>query len=180
MLAWKGSVRMRRRRTVMAALVALPLALGACGKSGDKAAPPPPKMDTPKDSAGEIVKALQEREPKLALAVLVTDDLINQTFECPGGELIKRLTTTRNDVPRRLEKLDKTATVRLGEFDKDGTEEKVLKPGETFEGCKVKATVTVHKSRLELEVTKDGKINYHREAWHFLRFGDEEKWYFFD
>jgi hypothetical protein len=161
-------------------MVAVVLALGACGKSADGPASEPPKMETPKASATWLAKAINDRKAAAGLALLPSDDAVRKALDCPGDEIVKRLTEQRAKAPKDFEKLPPDTTVALGAFDKEGTEEKILKPGETYEGCKTKIMVTVHKARLELQFTKGGKTDYDGETWTFLKFGEEEKWYFVD
>ncbi len=160
-------------------MVVLVLTLG-CGKDGGGGAPLPPKMDSPRATADAVAKAFGERSPQQALALMPTPELLKKHFECPDDSLGKRLTGKRDGAAKEFEKVPADMAIRVGEFDKQGTEEKLYKAGETYQGCKVLAPVTAHKSRLELHITKGGKTDYDGETWLFLKFGEEEKWYFFD
>lgn len=157
------------------------LTLGACGKGdGGGPASEPPKMETPKASAQSVTAAFKARSGPQALAIMPTAELLKKSFDCPGDELGKQLAGARDRVPKEFVQVPADMDVALGQFDKQGTEETVYKPGETFEGCKVKEAVTVHKSRLELQISKGGKTEYQNKTWRFFKFGTEEKWYFLD
>jgi hypothetical protein len=159
--------------------VVLALGLAGCGKGGESGtAPPPPKMDTPRATADAVAQAFKARSGKLAAALMPSDDQLKQAFGCPANELVTRLTGKRASAAKDFEKVPADMGVAVGEFDKQGTVEKLYKAGETYEGCKVKAPVTVHKSRLELAITKDGKVDYDGETWTFLKLAGDDKWYY--
>jgi hypothetical protein len=146
-----------------------------CDKGGSKG--PAPKIDTPRGVADGIMQAFKDRSAAEAVALLPSEDQLKQTFDCP--QMLDRLKQRKDSADKDFTQAPKDMTIELGAFDKFGTEEKLYKVNQEVDGCKVKAPVTVHTSKLELRMTKDGKTDFDNETWTFLKFGDEEKWYYF-
>jgi hypothetical protein len=155
--------------------VALVTGVVGCGKGGT--AGPPPKTDTPRAVADGIMQAFKDRSAAEAVALLPTEDQLKAAFDCP--QVLDRLKSRKDSADKDFAQAPKDMTIELGGFDKFGTEDKLIKAGQDWDGCKVNAPVTVHTSKLVLRMTKDGKTDFDNETWTFLKFGDEEKWYYF-
>lgn len=147
------------------------LVLAACDKGG---APPPPNLESPRTAAEATVTALMDPSGARLAAVLPSEDALQKTFDCPNGEMVKvRKTLAAPPAPAE------GTTLRLGAFDQQGTEEKLVKSGESFGGCQVKLPVNVHRSKLVLDVVRGAKTDYQDAFWTFFQFGAAGSWYYF-
>ncbi len=157
---------------------AMGLGVGCGKKDGAEGNSAPVNMETPRGTADGIVRAFNEKNPNLAVSLLPPVDLVKKTFDCPADELAKRLQQNKDGAAKAIGG-GAGGTMDIAAFDKSGTTEKQLRVGDDFQGCKVKALVTVHESKIDFRMTKDGKVDFDGETWTFLKFGDEAKWYYF-
>jgi hypothetical protein len=169
--------RSRRMRVVGVLLVAM--ATGACGKGGGAAATTTVNMESPRGTADGLVKAFGEHNANLAASLLPTPELLKASFECPEDQLVKAVQARRERATKEIGEAPKGVTMEIAAFDKSGSGERQLRVGDQWEGCKAKAGVTVHTSKVDLRLTQDGKVEFDGETWTFLKFGDEPKWYYF-
>jgi hypothetical protein len=159
-------------------LLGIALVVG-CGKGGGAATTTTVKMDTPRATADGLVKAVSERNANLAVSLLPPAELVKASFDCPEDQLNKAIQAKRESAAKEMADAPKGLAVDIAAFDKSGTQEKQLRIGDTWEGCKAKALVTVHASKIDLRMTQDGKTEFDGETWTFLKLGDDPKWYLF-
>jgi hypothetical protein len=166
----------RARSWVPPAGVVLALALAGCGKKTPEApAATPVKMENPRATADTLVAAYQQRNPELAVALLPPESLLRSSFDCPEDQLVKRVAKDKETAPGVFAK---ARPREIAAFDKSGTEHQQLRVGDEWRGCKAKAVIDVHNSKMDLRITEDGKTEFESETWTFLKFSEDPNWYY--
>ncbi len=147
--------------------------LGAC-KGGD-ASLPPPKMDTPRATADSVVAAVKARSVPGIVATMPTQEQLAKVLDCDVAAVAQKL---KERAERELAEVPEGNTLEIGGFDKFGSEDKAFRAGEDWDGCKVKAPFTVHKSKVELHLLHDTKTDFKDAMLRFAQFPGDEKWYY--
>src|SRR5262249_4660752 len=122
------------------------LAIIGCKGGGGSGDLPPAKMDTAKATAESLIVALKAKNLAAIQALLPGPDQLGKVLDCDVGAVATRL---KGEAEKELKDVPEGNTVELGAFDKFGSEEKAFKPGEDWQGCKLKAAWSVHKSKVE-------------------------------
>jgi hypothetical protein len=169
-----------RMKLLAVSILAVGLAVGlcACGKKEAPKAVPAVNMETPRGTADGLILAFQERSTPIALSTLPPDDVIKKNFDCPNDELVRIVKSRRDVAPKNFGEAPKDMTIDIGAFDKSGSSDQQLRPGDVFEGCKAKTLISIHNAKIDLRVTKDGQTKFEESTWTFLKFGEEPKWYY--
>ncbi len=155
----------------------LSLLVAACG--GEKKDSAGGAATTPKAAAELLAKSMSTGDLAAARSLIPPADKLAEAFECPGDRMAEQTKRDYDKVSEELAEIkEDKVTLAVGEFDKEGSKTLNLKPGDEHEGCKVKAPVTVHISKVTLSITHDGKTKPDGETWSFYQFGGDKNWYF--
>jgi hypothetical protein len=140
----------------------------------------PSDTSSPRAVAERVVAALDKGDAGAFLAVLPNDTDLERTFDCSRGNSLRgALQRRREDAPAEFAaRLHAGHRVRLMRFDQPGTSTVELVPGDTYQGCSVLQSVMVHRSRVELSLSKSGRMDLDQETWTFLRFSADGPWTF--
>lgn len=151
-------------------LVSWLLALVSCSS--------PSASNTPRAVADQVVAALDKGDAAAFLAVLPAETELTRTFDCGRNDTLRNaLQRRREDAPAEFAARRQAGhRVRLMQFDKAGTTTVELAPGDVFQGCNVLTSVTVHRSRVELSLSKSGRMDLDQETWTFVRFTVDGPW----
>ena len=135
---------------------------------------------SPRAVATLVVSALDKGDAAAFMGVLPTDSQLESTFDCGRtNQLLAALQRRREDAPAEFAARRQAGhRVRLVQFDRPGSATTTLEVGDVFHGCAARVPVTVHRSRIELSLSKAGRIDVDTETWTFLRFTPEGPWYF--
>lgn len=146
--------------------------LAACASPAD--------TSTPRAVAERVVAALDRGDAASFLANLPTDTDLERTFDCGrANSLLAATQRRREDAPAEFAARRQAGhKVRLVQFDQPGTQSVELLPGDVFHGCTVRQAVKVHRSRVELSLSKSGRMDLDQETWVFLRFTPDGPWTF--
>jgi hypothetical protein len=148
------------------------VALMGCGS--------PPDNATPRAVAERVVAALDAGDAGAFLDTLPSDADLERTFDCSRGNSLRgALQRRREDAPAEFAARRHAGhRVRLVRFDQAGTTSVELVPGDSFQGCTVLKAVMAHRSRVELSLSKSGRMDFDQETWTFLRFSADGPWTF--
>jgi len=166
------STRSIPRKSTFGPLVVCFALLAACQNQVDSS--------SPRAVATLVVTALDKGDAATFMGVLPSDSQLESTFDCgrtPQG--LASLQRRREDAPAEFAARRQAGhRVRLVHFDRPGSTTTTLEVGDVFHGCAARVPVTVHRSRIELSLSKSGRIDVDIETWTFLRFTPEGPWYF--
>lgn len=140
----------------------------------------PADMNTPRAVAERVAAALDRGDAGGFLAMLPADGDLERTFDCGRGDNLRAaVQRRREDAPAEFAARRQAGhRVRLVQFDQPGTQTVELLPGDVFHGCTVRQAVKVHRSRVELSLSKSGRMDLDQETWVFLRFTPDGPWNF--
>lgn len=163
------------RSTVLAlgSLLAVALlAANACGQAAD--------LRSPRAVAERLVAALDEGDATAFVELLPPDPLIAEAFDCGRTDHLRAaFQRRREDAPAEFAARRHAGhRVRLLQFDAPGSTTTPLELGDVFQGCAAKRPLTLHRARVELSLSKAGRMDIDTETWLFLRFTAEGPWYF--
>jgi hypothetical protein len=157
----------------LAPLALLPvLVLGAC-KGGDSL--PPAKMDTARSTADSVAAAFKAKSAAGLDALLPTAEQLAKVVDCDTAAVVQKL---KDKVEQDLKDVPDGTTVEIGVFDKFGTEDRQLKVGDDWDGCKVKTPFTIHRSKVELHLLHDNKTDFKDVLMPFAQLPDDPKFYY--
>lgn len=140
----------------------------------------PPDTSTPRAVADRVVTSLDRGDAAEFLTVLPAEADLAKTFDCGRNDTLRNsLQRRREDAPAEFAARRQAGhRVRLVQFDKAGSTTVEMVPGDVFQGCTVLTPVTVHRSRVELSLSKSGRMDVDQETWTFVRFSAEGPWSF--
>lgn len=123
---------------------------------------------------------MDRRDAELGLRLIAPADKLREAFDCGAADaLANAAERAREELRISYEELSATGVaVRLGRFDKDGSETLKLAVGDAFRGCTAKAPVEVHRARLSLIYRKGARDDEDTERWDFIRFAADGPWWF--
>ena len=151
------------------------VALIGCKGGGGSGDVPPPKMDSAKSTAESLVVALKAKSLPAVQALLPGPDQLGKVLDCDVAALATKL---KAEAEKELKDVPEGNTVELGAFDKFGSEEKAFKVGDEWQGCKVKAAWSLHKSKVELHFLHESKTDFKDVVMRFAQFPGDDKWYY--
>lgn len=139
-----------------------------------------PDTSSPRAVAERVAGALDRGDAAAFLAMLPADTDLERTFDCGRADNLRAaLQRRREDAPAEFAARRQAGhKVRLVKFDQPGTQSVELLPGDVFHGCTVRQAVKVHRSRVELSLSKSGRMDLDQETWVFLRFTPDGPWTF--
>ncbi len=154
------------------ACVALALVFApACGGSGSGSS-------SPEDAVKKLIDAFNSGDKAAFTAAFPTKEGLAKALECSGDK------GPWKSIEREIGRFDKQAKELEGmkfefksiEFKQD--RKKVLKAGESKDGCKAVVDIELHRARVLMSVTKDGKTDDDGEGVELIKIG--ESWYMLD
>ncbi|PKN55497.1 MAG: hypothetical protein CVU56_21155 [Deltaproteobacteria bacterium HGW-Deltaproteobacteria-14] len=152
--------------TAIATLLAL---LTACGGGG---------KDSPRAVAEAAVAAISAGDVEGFVGLMPPASALNGSVDCSSidKDLVAQLERAKDKYRKRAATKMRGITMTLKAFDGDGSGDKSVTAGETFEGCAVTKDFVLHRSRMLLDVTKDGETEEKDDTWQFIRL--DGAWYF--
>lgn len=153
--------------SVVTTLIAL---LTACGGGGGK--------DSPRAVAEAAVSAISAGDVEGFVGLMPPASALNGSIDCSSvdKDLVAELEHAKDRYRERAATKMKGMTMILKGFDGHGSRDKVIAAGESFEGCVATKDVAIHKSRMLLDVTKDGETKEEDDTWQFIQL--DGAWYF--
>lgn len=144
----------------------------ACGQAAD--------LRSPRAVAERLVAALDEGDATAFVELLPPDPLIAEAFDCGRTDHLRAaFQRRREDAPAEFAARRHAGhRVRLVQFDAPGSTTTPLELGDVFQGCAARRPLTLHRARVELSLSKAGRMDIDSETWLFLRFTAEGPWYF--
>lgn len=138
----------------------------------------PAASNTPRAVADQVITALDKGDASAFLAVLPAEAELTHAFDCGRNDTLRNaLQRRREDAPAEFAARRQAGhRVRLVQFDKAGSSTVELVPGDVFQGCTVLTPVTVHRSLVELSLSKSGRMDLDQETWTFVRFTADGPW----
>ena len=152
--------------SIAATLIAL---LTACGGGG---------KDSPRAVAEAAAAAISAGDAEGFVGLMPPASALNGSIDCSGidKDLVAQLEHAKDKYRKRAATKMKGITMTLKAFDGEGSRDKIIAAGESFEGCVATKGFVVHKSRMLLEVTKDGQTKEEDDSWQFIQL--DGAWYF--
>lgn len=154
-------------RVILAALVLMGCNAGAPSGS-------------PRAVAETVVGAFDTGDVARFMSVLPSEDQLGAAFDCGRADTLRAALRRRlDDIQSEFEaRRMANFRMRLLAFDLDGSETSALGSGDVYQGCTVRAPVTVHRSRVSLSRKRGGRNDDSTDTWTFLRFEPEGPWYY--
>lgn len=156
----------------LAAVVCLALVASGCDSGG-------PGFESPEAAAKGMAEGFSNKDAKMGERLLPPEDLLKAHFDCPDDKMVKSRQKRLAQWPEELAKAPAGMKMAVGAIDAAASKTDTLAKDADYEGCKVKAPVTIRELKLTLKITVDGKDKDDGETWRFVKFGDKERWYNF-
>jgi hypothetical protein len=161
-------------RHAIGVVMGVALVVGGCGAAGGG-----PGFESAEAGARAVADGFTSKDATIAERLLPPEELLKAHFDCPEDQLVKQRQKRLADWPQELAKAPAGMKMEVTGFIDDQASSETLARDADYKGCKVKEAVTVKKIKAELKVTVEGKVEDEDEGFTFVKFGDEERWYFF-
>lgn len=154
-----------------------PVILAALVLTGCHAGAP---TDSPRSVAEAVVVAFDTGDVARFMSVLPSEDQLGAAFDCGRADTLRAALRRRlDDIHGEFEaRRMANFRMRLVAFDLEGTETSALGIGDVYQGCTVRAPITVHRSRVSLSRKRGGRNDDSTDTWTFVRFEPDGPWYY--